>query len=54
MILEMIHAELTLSASGGGYDSITKNIRINVNDNDTGALVAPATVTVTEGGRHKF
>ncbi len=47
-------AELTLSASGGGYDSITKNIRINVNDNDTGALVAPATVTVTEGGDTNF
>ncbi len=42
--------DLTLSASGGGYNSVTKDITVNITDNDTGALmVNPTSLTVSEG-----
>jgi len=46
--------ELTLSASGGGYNSVTKDLSVNINDNDTGELNAPTSLTVTEGGSENF
>ncbi len=48
-------ATITLSAEGGGYDSVGGSIVITVEDNDTPAVEATvATLTVIEGRTGKF
>ena len=44
-----------MTASGGGYDNITKDIDVSVTDNDTAALTVSATdLDVTEGASTTF
>jgi len=46
---------LTLTASGGGYDSITKDVTVTVNDDDEANLVInPTSVSVFEGSEDEF
>ena len=43
--------ELNLTASGGGYDGVTADITVTIDDNDVdgGGITVPSTLTVTEG-----
>ncbi len=48
-------ATLTHTASGGGYGSVSKDLRVTVEDNDTAAItVSPTTLTVAEGGSSTY
>ena len=48
-------ATISHSASGGGYDSVTGDVGVEVSDNDSAALVFSRTlVSVTEGGRATY
>ncbi len=48
-------ATIALSASGGGYDDVSKDIEVTVMDNDTRALVLdPETLRIDEGASGNF
>ena len=43
-------ATLTLTASGGGYDGVTKTVPVMIKDIDEAGIVVERTVTMKEGG----
>ncbi|MCY4233478.1 MAG: autotransporter domain-containing protein [Bacteroidetes bacterium] len=43
------HGDITLTASGGGYDGITKDVRVKINDLDDRRIIAEDTIRVQEG-----
>ena len=52
-VLDM--ATLMHTASGGGYDSVSKDLKVTINDDDTvGITVSPTTLTVDEGGSDTY
>ena len=49
---DLIHDEVVviLSATGGGYTGVTARVLVTITDNDAPGIIAPALVTVAEGG----
>ena len=47
-------ATLTLTAAGGGYDGVTHNLAVMVDDDETAELAAPSELSVPEGGSASF
>ena len=47
-------ATVTLTASNGGYDSITDSVSVSLKDGDTAGLVAPASLSINEDGSGIF
>ena len=48
-------ASIGLTASGGGYDSISGSVSVTATDNDTpGLTISPSSVNLTEGSSHRF
>ena len=41
---------LTLTASGGGYDGVTRDVSVTIMDDDEAGIEAPAVITMDEGG----
>ena len=42
--------EITLTANGGGYVGVTRQVAVTITDNDAAGIVAVAEVTMEEGG----
>ena len=45
---------LTLSASGGGYDSVHHEVTVTITDNDHAMISAPTEISIVEGGMESF
>ena len=46
---------LTHTASGGGYGSVSKNLKVTINDDDTAAItVSESALTIKEGGSDTY
>ena len=43
------YGEITLKAFGGGYDDVTKTVRVNIRDLDVRKIIAEDTIVVQEG-----
>ena len=41
---------LTLTANGGGYDGVTRDMSVTIMDDDEAGIEAPAVITIEEGG----
>ncbi len=48
--IETVTLSHTTASSDDDYDSLARTLGVTVRDNDSAAVVAPAAVTVTEGG----
>ncbi len=47
-------ASIAVSASGGGYDNLNGTVNVKVSDDDSQALVAPESLSITEGAGGSF